>query len=117
VKPSNIMLTAAGLKVVDFAMTALSAPESAAAIPADDVSALGLLSYWVLALELAWPPELSAQALLAHLGSEPAGLPALPQLPDEVYDICLRCLERDPARRPPAGEVPGGARAVRGSVV
>jgi len=113
VKPSNIMLTPAGVKVVDFAMTALWAPDRAGMTPADDVCALGLLTYWLLARELVWPPELSAQALLVRLGSEPAGLPALPQLPDEVFDICLRCLERDPARRPSASE----AAAVLGSVV
>jgi serine/threonine-protein kinase len=101
IKPSNIVLTPAGVKVVDFAMPFVDGD----ATPAGDVCALGLLIYWMLVREVPWPSEMSASALLAHLGSEPGRLPALPQLPDEVLDVCLRCLERDPDQRPSAGEV------------
>ena len=113
IKPSNVVLTPNGVKVVDLAMTPLSAPDSADMTAASDVCALGLLIYWLLARDLPWPSDVSAQALLAHLGSEQARLPALPDLPNEVFDVCLRCLERDPDQRPSAGEVA----AVLGSVV
>jgi serine/threonine-protein kinase len=101
IKPSNIVLTPTGVKVVDFGMPFTTGD----ATSSGDVCALGLLVYWMLVREVPWPSEMSASALLAHLGSEPGRLPALPQLPDEVLDVCLRCLERDPDQRPSAGEV------------
>ena len=55
IKPSNIVLTPAGVKVVDFAMPFADGD----ATPAGDVCALGLLIYWMLVREVPWPSEMS----------------------------------------------------------
>jgi serine/threonine-protein kinase len=43
--------------------------------------------------------------LVAHRYEEPAALPPIAGLPDEVGDLCRRCLDKDPGRRPSAAEV------------
>jgi serine/threonine-protein kinase len=126
VTPTNVMLTAAGAKVVDFGISALIGQRDAApdgsllgtpaylaperlggsqVRPATDVYALGLLLYQLLTNRLPWPAENTTEALRAHLYADPAPLPALPGLPPEVADLCLRCLAKNPGDRPAAVQV------------
>ncbi|MDG4821325.1 serine/threonine-protein kinase [Asanoa sp. WMMD1127] len=126
VTPGNVMLTPVGAKVLDFGISAVVgeqevgpdgsllgtpayiAPErldggqvSAAA----DVYGLGLLLYRCLTGRLPWPGRSRIELLRAHLHAEPAPLPAIDGLPDEVAELCLRCLAKAPAARPTTVEV------------
>lgn len=126
VKPSNVMLTPTGSKVLDFGLAAVAgdpetdedgelhgtpayfAPERLAGgevIPASDVYALGLLIHRALTNQLPWQAETTTQMLNAHAYVEPAPLPPVDGIPQEVYDACRRCLAKDPADRPSASEV------------
>jgi hypothetical protein len=134
VTPANVMLTGAGAKVVDFGISAVVgqrdagpdgsllgtpaylAPERLAGAPvspATDVYALGLLLYRALTGRMPWPAESTAEALRAHLYADPAPVPELPGMPVAVADLCLRCLAKDPADRPPSTEL---ARALAATV-
>jgi eukaryotic-like serine/threonine-protein kinase len=136
VTPANVMLTGAGAKVVDFGISALVgqrdaapdgsllgtpaylAPERLGGGPvttATDVYALGLLLYRCLTGRFPWPAENTAAALRAHLYADPEPLPALPGLPAEVADLCLRCLAKNPDDRPAAREVATTLAAVVGA--
>jgi serine/threonine protein kinase len=127
VKPANVMVTPAGAKVVDFGISAAVRPTRGAepdselfgtpaylaperltgdaVEPASDVYALGVLLYKLLVGRLPWSAETSTQMLTAQVYIEPAPLPALPDVPGEVADLCGRCLEKDPANRPTARQV------------
>jgi serine/threonine-protein kinase len=126
VKPSNIMLTPSGAKVVDFGLAAVAgqaeldddgelrgtpaylAPErltGGEVLPASDVYALGLLIHRALTNDLPWQAETTTQMLNAHVYIEPAPLPPINGVLPEVNHICHRCLAKDPADRPSAGEV------------
>ena len=127
IKPSNIMLSPSGAKVLDFGIAAVageadSAPangqvwgtpaylaperlEDGSVVPASDVYALGLLLYRLLAGELPWRAETVTEMIEAHRYMAPAPLPYLPGIHDSVREICARCLAKDPAERPAAGEV------------
>jgi hypothetical protein len=127
VKPGNVLLSPTGAKVVDFGIAAVAgaradspsdgtlwgtpaylAPERLAGgevVPASDVYALGLILYRLLADAMPWPMDTVSQMLKAHRYAEPAPLPALPELPDEVAGVCRRCLAKAPADRPTAAEV------------
>jgi len=127
VKPANVMLCPTGAKLVDFGISAeigepadeapdgcvvgtpaYVSPERLAgspALPAADVYALGLLLYRALTGWLPWDVDSRSAVLRAHLLSEPAPLPPIPGLPIEVADDCIRCLAKDPAHRPSAGEL------------
>jgi serine/threonine-protein kinase len=123
VKPANIMLTPAGAKVLDFGIAAAAgqreladdgpvmgtpayvAPErfdGVAATPATDIYALGVLLYHCLAGRLPWPADTETGLVHSHRFLEPTPLPALPGVPPEVVDLCIRCLDKDPAGRPTA---------------
>jgi serine/threonine protein kinase len=126
VTPANVMLTAAGAKVVDFGISAIVgsrdaapdgsllgtpaylAPERLAGgqvSAATDVYALGLLLYRLMTGRLPWPAETTAEALRAHLYADPDPLPPQPEMPDEVAALCRRCLAKTPTDRPDAASV------------
>ena len=126
VKPSNVILSPAGAKVVDFGLAAVAgdtaeseeqviwgtpaylAPErltTGEVVPASDVYALGLLLYRMLTGGPPWKADTITQMLRAHEYAEPAPLPALEGVPESVADICQRCLAKRPQDRPSAGEV------------
>jgi serine/threonine-protein kinase len=122
VKPSNVMVTTEGVKLVDFGISAAVgahdgadgqllgtpaylAPErldGGPVRPATDVYALGLLLYVALAGYLPWRAATTTQMLKAHRYQEPADLPDVAGLPSEVVDLCRRCLTKEPAQRPTA---------------
>ncbi len=124
-KPSNILITAAGTpKVGDFGLAkrlegdaghtrtgavvgtpSYMAPEQAwgrpkAIGPATDVYALGAILYELLTGR---PPFLAATPLdtvLQVRNQEPVSVRRLqPQIPRDLETICLKCLEKEPARR------------------
>ncbi len=103
VTPANVMLSPAGVKVVDFGIAAAFgewdrsvlgtpaylAPEQLAggpAQPATDVYALGLLIYLAVTGRLPKPP-------------------ALPGLPPDLAELVAACLATDPAARPGSAAV------------
>jgi serine/threonine protein kinase len=121
VKPGNVMLTPAGVKVLDFGISALVgdpdvdddgmllgtpaylAPERLNRIvvtPASDVYGLGLLLHRSLTGCLPWRADTPTQILKAHLHVEPDPLPPVDGLPPEVAALVERCLAKDPADRP-----------------
>jgi serine/threonine protein kinase len=117
IKPGNVMVTATGVKVVDFGISAVigeadqgqlvgtpayMAPERLTGRRADsptDVYALGLMLYRSLAGELPWPAASASQVLSAHAAGPPR-LRRPPDVPDEIMDACQACVVTDPARRP-----------------
>jgi serine/threonine-protein kinase len=127
VKPSNVMLTPSGAKVVDFGLAAVAgqaeidddgelrgtpaylAPErltgGGEVTPASDVYALGLMVHRALTNHLPWQAETTTQMLNAHVYIEPAPLPPTNGVLPEVNQLCDRCLAKDPADRPSAAEV------------
>jgi eukaryotic-like serine/threonine-protein kinase len=125
VKPSNVMLTASGAKVVDFGISALIgasdvtpegglvgtpaylAPErleGRPVSPATDVYALGLLLYRALTGHLPWEAATTTQMLRAHRYSDPGPLPPVKGLPEAVALLCRRCLAKRPENRPSSAE-------------
>jgi serine/threonine-protein kinase len=125
ITPANVMLTAAGAKVVDFGISALIGQRDAApdgsllgtpaylaperlggseVRPAADMYALGLLLYRCLTARMPWPASTTTDALRAHLYADPEPLPTLPGMPPEVASWCMRCLAKDPGARPGATE-------------
>jgi hypothetical protein len=126
VTPGNVMLTSSGVKVVDFGISALTgenedgpegqllgtpaylAPErlvGGQVSPATDVYAVGLLLYRTLTGRLPWQASTTTQMLQAHLYQDPTPMPPVEGLPDEVAEICARCLAKTPAQRPSSAEV------------
>ena len=125
VKPSNVMLTPSGAKVVDFGIAAVVgsaeldgdglllgtpaylAPERLTAgqvTAASDVYALGLLIHRVLTNRLPWLVETTTAMLKAHVYAEPTPLPPVEGVPPEVNELCDRCLAKEPSDRPTAEE-------------
>ncbi|BCB81265.1 hypothetical protein Pflav_076750 [Phytohabitans flavus] len=128
VKPSNVMLTAGGAKVVDFGISALIgasdvtpeggllgtpaylAPErmeGGQVSPATDVYALGLLLYRALTGHLPWEATTTTQMLRAHRYTDPGPLPPVEGLPEAVALLCRRCLAKRPETRPSSAEAAG----------
>ncbi len=126
VTPANVMLTAAGAKVVDFGISALIgendidpdgsllgtpaylAPErlvGGQVSPATDVYAVGLLLYRSLIGQLPWDVGTTTALLRAHQYTEPDPLPAVEGLPPAVSALVGRCLEKLPDDRPSSAEL------------
>ncbi|MDG4794110.1 serine/threonine-protein kinase [Micromonospora sp. WMMD1082] len=126
VTPGNVMLTATGVKVVDFGISALVgesekgpdgtllgtpaylAPErldNGQVSPATDVYAMGLLLYRMLTGRLPWQADTTTQMLRAHMYREPEPMPGVPGLPGGVADLVHRCLAKRPADRPVTAEL------------
>jgi eukaryotic-like serine/threonine-protein kinase len=126
VKPSNVMLTPAGAKVLDFGIaaragqpdveadgTVLGSPAYIAperldgdeVLPASDVFALGVLMYQTLTGTLPWPADTPTQMLAARVDQRPTDLSPIDGAPEDVGRIVERCLARDPDARPSATEV------------
>jgi serine/threonine-protein kinase len=126
VKPSNVMLSPAGAKIMDFGVAAVAgepgesstgvlwgtpaylAPErliTGEVVPASDVYALGVLLYLLLAGRQPWRADTVADMLVAHQYLEPAPLPPLDGVAERVRSLCQQCLAKRPEDRPSAGEV------------
>ena len=124
-KPSNILLTRDGTpKVTDFGLAwrlehgdgltlsgvplgtpSYVAPEQArgdkgAIGPAADVYALGAILYECLTGRPPFRAETAAATLQQVLTEEPVPPPRLnPAVPRDLATICLKCLEKEPAKR------------------
>ncbi|MEU0080006.1 serine/threonine-protein kinase [Micromonospora tulbaghiae] len=126
VTPANVMMTGTGAKVLDFGIAtrigtpdddedggtfgtpAYVAPErldGAPAQPATDVYSLGVLLFETLTGQPPYPAETWEQLSAALADSPEPTLDDVPGLPGPVAEICLRCLARDPRRRPTARRV------------
>jgi len=91
-RPSNVMLTPHGAKVVDFGLANVIGGHTR---PADDVYALGILLLDML---------LGERRPSKGLGPAPAPVLALPGLPSAVAELCRACMSKSPAARPSARE-------------
>lgn len=126
VTPANVMMTATGVKVLDFGIaTRIGAPDEdedgetfgtpayvaperldgAPAQPSTDVYSLGVLLHEALTGRVPYPADTWEQLSAALADGPPPTLADLPHLPPPVARICLRSLARNPADRPTARQV------------
>lgn len=128
VKPSNIMLTENGVKIVDFGIAVRTsstldettetltqgltgtasyiAPERARggeSGPAADMYALGVVLYQMLAGRLPFDADEPIAMLYAHVSAEPIALPA--DVPAQLAEVCMQLLAKEPDQRPAPAEV------------
>jgi serine/threonine protein kinase len=126
VKPDNILLEAQAdgpgqVKLTDFGIARVldtaglttphaimgtphyMAPEAATGVvdPAADVYAVGVVLYELVSGQTPYAGEPLA-VLRRHVESEPERPSGLP---DPVWDLITRCMDKDPRRRPPADEL------------
>ena len=124
VKPANVKLTRAGVKLFDFGIARTAADSeltegSAIGTPAcmapeqwlghraeaaADVYALGCLLHWCLAGQPPFPDQVLPALAMAHLQREPAPLPDRGQDP-EIDALYLACLAKEPGDRPAIGRL------------
>ncbi|MET7818769.1 serine/threonine-protein kinase [Micromonospora zamorensis] len=121
VKPANVMLTPAGVKVLDFGIAipagapdplptgvvlgtpAYLAPEQLdgePATPAADMYALGVLLYYSLTARLPYDAVTASELLGVRRRQPPEPLPEIDGLPPEVVELCHACLADEPGQRP-----------------
>jgi serine/threonine protein kinase/Flp pilus assembly protein TadD len=69
-----------------------------------DLYSLGVVMYEMLTGELPIKAESEVQMLIGHINTPPQPIRARrPDLPEGIGAVVMRCLEKDPARRPPSG--------------
>ncbi|MCY1136691.1 protein kinase [Actinoplanes sp. Pm04-4] len=126
VKPGNIMLTADGVKVLDFGIAAAAghnsvdingalwgspahlAPEQLRGepvFPSADVYALGLVLFECLTGSRAWPGASLGEILATRHGRPAPRLPRFAGLPRELVRLYEASTAEDPAARPSATEL------------
>ncbi|MBU2667848.1 protein kinase [Actinoplanes bogorensis] len=129
INPRNIMLTADGVKVLDFGIAVKAglggdelwgspsylAPEQLRGeptVPAADVYALGLVLFECLTGSRAWPGESIGDVLATRHGRPAPRLPRIAGLPREISRLYQACTADDPDERPSAAEVAEALRRV-----
>ncbi|WP_319019049.1 serine/threonine-protein kinase [Microbispora sitophila] len=133
VTPENVLLADDGPKLLDFGIAAFIgeaddqlvadfgtppyvAPErlkGTTADPAVDVYALGVLLFEMLTGALPYPEKTWEAIEAARRDGPPPAPEGVPGLPQEVADLCRRCLCPDPVDRPSARAVAAALTAVK----
>ncbi|WP_261959774.1 serine/threonine-protein kinase [Dactylosporangium matsuzakiense] len=121
VKPDNIMLTPAGVKLVDFGLAAFlplppagptrvrvgtpeyMAPEQLRGEPvteAGDMYAFGMVLYRLLTGALPWPTASRHGTIRLREATPVIRMPPMSGVPSDVVALCDRCLSNEPGDRP-----------------
>ncbi|HEY1484656.1 MAG TPA: serine/threonine-protein kinase [Micromonosporaceae bacterium] len=123
IKPTNVVLTQSGAKILDFGIAARTGepdlPEDGWVVgtpaymapermdghpitPALDMYSLGIVLYRCLTATLPWSADNDTDMLRAHYWQDPAPLPVIAGLDDDAARICMACLCTGPDERPTA---------------
>jgi serine/threonine protein kinase len=132
ITPANIMLTDAGVKVLDFGIaTRVGAPDEdeegetfgtpayvaperldgAPTLPSTDTYALGVLLYETLTGRVPFPALTWDELACTPRHGQPPAPTFVQGLPHAVAELCRQCLVRSPSDRPTAHQVAVGLRA------